>query len=167
MADAAAATPDDALAWARARHGRQLYGGRPYETHLLAAAEVLRDCGYGDDAVLVSAAYLHDTIEDTPAEHADIAREFGTRIADIVDAVSDPEGATRAERKAAAYPRIHALDDAVRVKLADRIANVEAGGPRAAKYLDEQAEFRARLFEPGVADALWARLDRALAALSR
>ncbi|HEY3615021.1 MAG TPA: HD domain-containing protein [Gaiellales bacterium] len=164
MTDEDAPEPERALAWARARHGGQCYGGRPYATHLLAAAEVLRDCGYGDDPVLMSAAYLHDTIEDTDAEHADIARAFGARLADIVDAVSDPAGATRAERKAAAYPRIRALDDAVRVKLADRIANVEAGGPRSAKYLDEQAAFRAELFRPGVADALWARLDRALAA---
>jgi (p)ppGpp synthase/HD superfamily hydrolase len=159
--------PERALAWARARHGGQLYGGRPYDTHLHAAAEVLRDCGHGDDPVLMSAAYLHDTIEDTGATHADVAREFGTDVADIVEAVSDPEGATRAERKAAAYPRIRELPDAVRVKLADRIANVEAGGPRAATYVGEQAEFRSTLWRPDEADAMWARLDRALAALPR
>jgi (p)ppGpp synthase/HD superfamily hydrolase len=167
MADDPPPDPDRALAWARGQHGGQLYGGRPYETHLLAAADVLRDCGYGDDAVLMSAAYLHDTIEDTPATREQIAALFGSRIAGIVDAVSDPEGDTRDEKKAAAYPRIRAIDDAVRVKLADRIANVEAGGPRAAKYAREQAAFRRALWRPGVADPMWARLERALALRER
>jgi (p)ppGpp synthase/HD superfamily hydrolase len=159
--------PERALAWAREQHDGQLYGGRPYDTHLLAAAEVLRDCGYGGDPVLMSAAYLHDAIEDTSATRDQIAALFGTRIAGIVDAVSDPDGDTRAEKKAAAYPRIRAIDDAVRVKLADRIANVEAGGPPAAKYAAEQEAFRRELWKPGVADAMWARLERALAALER
>jgi (p)ppGpp synthase/HD superfamily hydrolase len=159
--------PDRALEWAREQHGGQLYGGRPYDTHLRAVAEVLRDCGYGDDPALMSAASLHDTLEDTDASHGEIAELFGARVADIVDAVSDPEGATRAEKKAAAYPRIKAIDDAVRVKLADRIANVEAGGPPSAKYRDEQEAFRRELWKPGVADAMWARLDRALAVRER
>jgi (p)ppGpp synthase/HD superfamily hydrolase len=164
MSDDDQPDPERALEWARERHGGQLYGGRPYDTHLRAVAEVLRDCGYGDDPALMSAASLHDTIEDTQATHGEIAELFGARVADIVDAVSDPEGATRAAKKAAAYPRIRAIDDAVRVKLADRIANVEAGGPPAAKYPGEQEAFRRELWKPGVADALWARLDRALAA---
>jgi (p)ppGpp synthase/HD superfamily hydrolase len=167
MTDEDSPDPERALAWAREQHGGQLYGGRPYGTHLLAAAEVLRDCGYGDDPALMSAAYLHDTIEDTSATREQIAALFGARIAGIVDAVSDPDGDTRAEKKAAAYPRIRAIDDAVRVKLADRIANVEAGGRPAAKYAGEQEAFRRGLWKPGVADAMWARLDRALASLER
>lgn len=167
MADEHAPDPGRALQWARDQHGGQQYGGRPYDTHLLAVADVLRDCGYGDDAALMSAASLHDTIEDTDATYDQVTRLFGTRVADIVDAVSDPDGATRAEKKAAAYPRIRAIDDAVRVKLADRIANVESGGPSSAKYRGEQEAFRRELWKPGVADAMWARLERALAALER
>lgn len=55
----------------------------------------------------------------------------------------------------------------MRVKLADRIANVESGGPSSAKYRGEQEAFRRELWKPGVADAMWARLERALAALER
>jgi (p)ppGpp synthase/HD superfamily hydrolase len=163
MSNDIAPDPAAALALARDRHRAQLYGGKPYATHLEAAADVLRDCGYGNDPVLMSAAYLHDTIEDTPTTYGQIAERFGTRVADIVDAVSDPPGDTREEMKAAAYPRIARLDDAVRVKLADRIANVEAGGPKAAKYRGEQEAFRGALWKPGTADAMWARLERALA----
>jgi hypothetical protein len=42
--------------------------------------------------------------------------------------------------------RIRALDDAVRVKLADRIANVEAGGPMVEVYRREQEPFRGALY---------------------
>jgi (p)ppGpp synthase/HD superfamily hydrolase len=91
-----------------------------------------------------------------------IAERFGGRVADIVEAVSDPPGADRNARKAAAYPRIRELDDAVTVKLADRIANVQAGGPLREMYRREQAAFRENVRTPGVADDMWAYLDALL-----
>lgn len=160
--------PRAALVFAREYHGAQRYGKAPndvpYEAHLEAVAEVLRRFGYGNDGVLMSAAYLHDVIEDTCATRAELAERFGTRIADIVDAVSDPPGASRAERKAAAYPRIAGCEGAVIVKLADRIANVEAGGPMVDRYRAEQASFRAALQRDGVADEMWRTLNAELGA---
>jgi (p)ppGpp synthase/HD superfamily hydrolase len=157
-------TPDPAaaLAWGRKLHAGQLYGDKPYAVHLNAVAEVLRRFGHGDDPVLMSAGYLHDTIEDQDVTREQIAARFGARVADIVDAVSDPPGTTRSRQKAAAYPRIAALDDAVIVKLADRIANVEAGGAKVAMYAQEQASFRGVVHRPGVADDMWAHLDALL-----
>lgn len=85
-------------------------------------------------------------------------------MANIVDAVSDPPGASRAARKAAAYPRIAGREGAVIVKLADRIANVEAGGPMVDRYRAEQDGFRAVLRSDGVADEMWRALDAELRA---
>ena len=115
-------------------HAGQRYGHLPYSVHLDAVADVLREFGHGDDPSSMSAAYLHDAIEDQGVTREQIAERFGERVADIVDAVSDPPGADRNARKAAAYPRIRELDDAVTVKLADRIANVQAGGPLREMY---------------------------------
>jgi (p)ppGpp synthase/HD superfamily hydrolase len=154
--------PAAALAWGRTLHAGQQYGDQPYTVHLNAVADVLRRFGHGDDPVLMSAGYLHDTIEDQGVGRDEIAARFGGRVANIVDAVSDPEGATRGEQKAAAYPRIRALDDAVIVKLADRIANVEAGGPKREMYRGEQAAFREALRKTGVADDMWAHLESLL-----
>jgi (p)ppGpp synthase/HD superfamily hydrolase len=162
LSDQSAPDPLMAQAWARERHRGQLYGGAPYDTHLEATAEVLRRFGYGDP-VLLSAAYLHDTIEDTGATPEEIARLFGERVASIVAAVSDPAGATRGERKAAAYPRIALIPDAVRVKLADRIANVEAGGSMVAQYRGEHDGFRRALRTDGIAEEMWEHLDGLLA----
>ena len=154
--------PVAALAWGHELHARQRYGHLPYSVHLDAVAGVLREFGHGDDAVLMSAAYLHDAIEDQGVTREQIAERFRERVADIVDAVSDPPGADRTARKAAAYPRIRELDDAVIVKLADRIANVQAGGPLREMYRREQAAFRENVRTPGVADDMWAYLDALL-----
>jgi (p)ppGpp synthase/HD superfamily hydrolase len=110
----------------------------------------------------MSAAYLHDAVEDQGVEPQQIADRFGGGVAAIVDAVSDPAGESRKAQKAAAYPRIAALDDAVIVKLADRIANVEAGGPKVAMYAGEQAAFREIVRSDGVADEMWAHLEALL-----
>ena len=48
------------------------------------------------------------------------------------------------------------------VKLADRIANVQAGGPKRAMYRAEQPAFRGTVRTAGVADAMWAYLDALL-----
>jgi guanosine-3',5'-bis(diphosphate) 3'-pyrophosphohydrolase len=155
--------PTAALAWARELHARQLYGTAPYSVHLDAVADVLREFGHGDDPVLVTAAYLHDAIEDQDVTREEVARRFGERVASIVDAVSDPPGVNRRARKAAAYPRIRVLDGAVIVKLADRIANVRSGGPMRDMYRKEQAAFREAVQRDGVAEEMWASLDALLA----
>jgi guanosine-3',5'-bis(diphosphate) 3'-pyrophosphohydrolase len=162
MTDENSPDPRAALAWARELHADQSYGHLPYAVHLDAVAEVLRQFGHGDDPVLMSAGHLHDAIEDQGVTREQIAARFGERVADIVDAVSDPAGADRSSQKAAAYPRIRELDDAVIVKLADRIANVQAGGPKRAMYRDEQRAFRESVRTDGVADDMWAYLDALL-----
>jgi (p)ppGpp synthase/HD superfamily hydrolase len=151
--------PDAVLAWARELHAEQRYGDQPYETHLQAVADVLRRFGFGNRPELIASAFLHDAIEDQGVTSDEIATRFGDDVAAIVDAVSDPPGDERVQRKAAAYPRIRALDDAVRVKLADRIANVEAGGPMVEVYRGEQESFRGAVRREGVADEMWECLD--------
>jgi (p)ppGpp synthase/HD superfamily hydrolase len=80
-------------------HSGQVYGGEPgfdtraepYINHPKRVAARLREL-WAPEVVLV-AAWLHDTVEDTPATLEDIEREFGPRVRGIVDAVSrrDPE----------------------------------------------------------------------------
>jgi hypothetical protein len=80
-----------------------------------------------DDAEMIAAAWLHDTVEDTPATFGDIEREFGAEVralvADLTD-VSKPSDGNRAVRKA--IDRHHTAQASVRaktVKLADLIDN--------------------------------------------
>ena len=73
---------------AREAHKGQLRkdGRSPYVTHCVSAADITVDMGLDDDSIV--AALLHDIIEDTSLTHADIARQFGSAVADIVEGVT-------------------------------------------------------------------------------
>lgn len=127
------------------KHGDQKYSEFPYVLHLQMVESVLLRFGITDEDFR-TAAMLHDTVEDTDATVEEIASLFGDRVAAIVDAVSEPKGLTRREKHAIAYPRIRQNPDAIVLKLADRIANVEAGGKKIGMYVKEHADFRRALY---------------------
>ena len=70
----------------RAHAGQKRKAGTPYVTHCVAAAEICAEMGLDEDSIV--AALLHDCIEDTALTHDDIARQFGTEVADIVEGVT-------------------------------------------------------------------------------
>jgi guanosine-3',5'-bis(diphosphate) 3'-pyrophosphohydrolase len=127
-----AAAVEDAVRFAIGWHGDQRRPtGAPYLEHLLEALEVLvRGAGVRDKDVLC-AAVLHDVVEDTPCTTAEISERFGPRIAELVEWVTIPAvpGAQPAQKAAVkeAYLRrlADAPHDAILVKLADRVSNVQ------------------------------------------
>jgi (p)ppGpp synthase/HD superfamily hydrolase len=138
----------------------RLYGERPYWEHLAAVVAVLLRFGF-DDPVLIAAAWLHDALEDGVASFAElVALGLPPGVIAIIVAVSDEPGANRRERKRRTYPKIAALRRAVIVKLADRIANVEAALKKA-MYAREHGVFRAALYRPEhQLEGPWEYLDR-------
>ncbi len=70
----------------RAHSAQKRRDGSPYVTHCIAAADISVDIGLDEDSIV--AALLHDVIEDTSLTHADIARQFGSAVADIVEGVT-------------------------------------------------------------------------------
>jgi guanosine-3',5'-bis(diphosphate) 3'-pyrophosphohydrolase len=118
----------NAVAFAIRYHGDQRRPtGAPYLEHLLEALEVLvRGAGVTDPGVLC-AAVLHDVVEDTPCTVADLRREFGDRVANLVEWVTIPEsgGDKKAAKEAYLAGLKNAPDDAILVKLADRASNVQ------------------------------------------
>lgn len=156
---------------ARIAHAGQTYGADPYERHLADVVGVLGEVGI-DDPELLAAAWLHDVVEDTGVSSEDLAAEFGARVAAIVDAVSLRPDLPRQVARPDSWARAAATPGAVLVKLADRVANVRAGGPKVAGYRQEQPRFRAVLRagdagDPAGAAAaarLWEALDRAFSA---
>ncbi len=133
--------------FAEASHAGQSYDNFPYTYHLGQVVEMLKKFGF-DDPVMLSAGWLHDSIEDTNRNYNDIASEFGTEVADLVYAVTNEKGKSRRERNEKTYPGIRGNDRAVALKLADRIANVEHGainGGKEEMYKKEFAAFEAAL----------------------
>ena len=116
-----------ALRFAAERHRDQLVPGSelPYVVHVASvAAEVIAALAPDDDADLaMCAALLHDTIEDTGTQYAEIVAAFGARIADAVLALTK-DNATP-DPMADSLARIRAQPREVwMVKLGDRITNL-------------------------------------------
>lgn len=72
---------------AKAAHKNQFRrSGEPYIDHPVQIAYIAAELSM--DAVAISAALLHDVIEDTPYTFADIEALFGRNVAEIVDGVT-------------------------------------------------------------------------------
>ncbi|MGC2520093.1 MAG: HD domain-containing protein [Burkholderiales bacterium] len=117
-----------ALAFAAHKHRdqrRKDAQASPYINHPIALANVLRNEGGVEDAAVICAALLHDTVEDTETAPAEIEREFGERIRDIVLEVTDDKRLPRTERKRLQIEHAPHLSKAAKlVKLADKICNL-------------------------------------------
>ncbi|MCP4876384.1 MAG: bifunctional (p)ppGpp synthetase/guanosine-3',5'-bis(diphosphate) 3'-pyrophosphohydrolase, partial [Gammaproteobacteria bacterium] len=104
---------------------RRKYSNQPYQVHLQAVAELV--ASISDDPEMIAAAWLHDTVEDTPATLDDISEKFGVAIAYLVENLTDvskPSDGNRVIRKT--IDRKHSARASARamtVKLADLIDN--------------------------------------------
>ena len=70
----------------RSHAGQKRKDGTPYVSHCISAAVITAEMGLDEDAII--AALLHDCIEDTSLTYDDIAHNFGTAVADIVEGVT-------------------------------------------------------------------------------
>ena len=121
-----------ALELAHELHAGQVRKGKgvSYLGHLLGVASIVIDAGGSEDEAI--AALLHDAAEDQGGLEtlARIRAQFGTEVADIVEACSDtfesPKPPWR-ERKDAYLAHLEtASDSAVMVSLADKVQNAQA-----------------------------------------
>jgi len=104
---------------------RRKYSNQPYQVHLQSVAALV--AGVSDDEEAIAAAWLHDSVEDTPATLEDIEENFGQPVAELVEELTDvskPGDGNRAKRKAIDRSYIaQASPRAKTVKLADLIDN--------------------------------------------
>jgi RelA/SpoT family (p)ppGpp synthetase len=115
---------------AAAHDGQKRQSGEPYISHPVAVAQELADMHM--DAQAISAAILHDVVEDTEASLADIEDKFGAEVAVLVDGVSKLDQIqfrSRAEAQAESFRKMMlAMIEDIRVilvKLADRLHNMQ------------------------------------------
>lgn len=107
--------------------------GEPYIYHPLAVAEIaVNEIGLGTTSIV--SALLHDVVEDTEIELEDIEREFGPKIARIIDGLTKISGVFEygTSQQAENFRKmLLTLSDDVRVilvKLADRLHNMRTLG---------------------------------------
>ena len=116
----------------------------PYINHPIALANVLVHEGKVEDPAVLSAALLHDTVEDTETTPAELREVFGEKIAGIVLEVTDDKNLLKAERKRLQIEHAaHLTREAKLVKLADKICNVRdvANHPPAKWDLTRRREY--------------------------
>ena len=103
--------------------------GEPYILHPLAVAQIaVEEIGLGTTSIV--AALLHDVVEDTPTEISDIEREFGPKVARIIDGLTKISGVFEygtSEQAENFRKMLLTLSEDVRViliKIADRLHNM-------------------------------------------
>jgi guanosine-3',5'-bis(diphosphate) 3'-pyrophosphohydrolase len=114
--------------------------GDPYITHPLAVSTILAELGMNTETI--SAALLHDTVEDTDYTLAELRRDFGEDVAALVDGVTKLDKVKYGEAAEAETVRkmVVAMSRDIRVlviKLADRLHNM-----RTLRYLRREKQER-------------------------
>ena len=115
---------------AAAHDGQKRKSGEAYISHPVAVAQELADMHL--DSQAITAALLHDVVEDTEASLAQIEENFGPEVAGLVDGVSKLDQIqfrSRAEAQAESFRKMMlAMIEDIRVilvKLADRLHNMQ------------------------------------------
>lgn len=112
-----------------AHAGQVRHSGEPYVSHCIEVARILADLQL--DTTTVVSGLLHDIVEDTDITIEDVAREFGSEIAQIVDGLTKIANlplSSREERQVENYRKLllSIAKDArvILIKLADRLHNM-------------------------------------------
>jgi GTP diphosphokinase / guanosine-3',5'-bis(diphosphate) 3'-diphosphatase len=164
-----------AAAFAAQRHSAQRrkdVEASPYINHPLALAHLLASIGGVTDPMVLKAALLHDTLEDTETTYDELVEHFGEQVASVVAEVTDDKSLPKARRKELQIEHApHKSSAAALVKLADKTCNLRdvASSPPADWPIERRREYfdwARRVVDalPAVNPALRAAFDEAYAA---
>lgn len=162
----------EALCFAAHKHRRQRRkdeAASPYINHPIALMRLLSVEAGIEDPVVLCAALLHDTLEDTRTTPEELEARFGLAICGIVMELTDDKSLAKAERKRLQVVHAGRASRPARlVKLADKICNIReiASNPpvgweraRCREYFDWAGEVVAQI--RGTHEGLEALFDEA------
>lgn len=135
---------EKAIHFATTKHAGQLRKGTtiPYIVHPLETMIILRSMNA--DTNLLIAGLLHDTIEDTDTTLEEIAENFGTDVAVLVNGHSEDKSKTWEERKTHAIQELAKASRRMQMLvMADKVSNLRSIA----------ADYRA------IGDKLWERFN--------
>lgn len=97
----------------------------PYITHPLETAVIASLLT--NDAEVITAALLHDTIEDAGVSYRELETEFGSRVADLVAEESEDKSKTWLERKTMTLEHLKEASYEIKLlTLADKLSNIRS-----------------------------------------
>lgn len=118
----------DAISFAARAHRHQLRkdGQTPYASHPFRVCLIVRHVFGIDDVRVLTAAVLHDTIEDTTTDCDDLIAQFGADIAEWVAILSKDKRLPEEQREPAFIQAFCAAGPPVHIiKLADLYDNIQ------------------------------------------
>jgi GTP diphosphokinase / guanosine-3',5'-bis(diphosphate) 3'-diphosphatase len=119
----------DALKFAADKHVSQRRKGCdqiPYINHPIKVVHILYNVGRESNTDLLSAAVLHDVLEDTCTTEQELREKFGNTITDLVIEVTDDMTLSYDDRKRYQIKKAPALSAGAKmIKIADKIANIQ------------------------------------------
>ena len=147
---------DRALRFSASAHrGQKRMSGEDFVSHSIAVALILAEQLL--DTATIAAALLHDVVEDSDVRTEDIAREFGSEIAGIVDGLTKISSLTfrsSAEEQVENYRKLllSIAKDArvIIIKLGDRLHNM-----RTLEHLPPERRQPDRHWRPGRSTRRW------------
>ena len=142
---------EKAVCFAAAAHAgaRRKGKNRPYILHPLEAMTIVGSLT--DDEEVLAAAVLHDTVEDTPVTLAEIGREFGSRVAELVGAESENK---RPGQSAAGTWKLRKQETIEHLKTAGRDVRLICLGDKLANLRELARDYAA------LGDRLWERFNQ-------
>jgi len=114
----------------------------PYITHVVATAFTLMD--YTDDEDVIIAALLHDTLEDTDYTIDELQEDFGGKVKEIVETLTEPKNTPdrkytfKESKKVYADQLKKGPHEAVLIAAADKIHNLRT---MVEDYTDDHTRF--------------------------
>lgn len=136
---------EQALRAATILHKNQVRKGSvpiPYASHLFAVTMILQD--YTQDEDVFVAALLHDTLEDTDYTSNELKEDFGGKVRDIVESLSEPQDnkyksySWKEQKQAYAKKLKKASNEALLIAAADKIHNMRC---IVEEYMDDHNRF--------------------------
>lgn len=161
-------TIQEAAAFASRAHRHQVRkdGRTPYASHVFRVAFTVRQVFACEDTVVLTAALLHDTIEDTTTDYDDVHARFGAEVADCVAALTKNMALPEEAREAEYDARLARADWRARlVKLADAYDNLCDARTSAAGVEEKYFDRCLRALGLAGADRGRPEVDRAVRAL--
>jgi guanosine-3',5'-bis(diphosphate) 3'-pyrophosphohydrolase len=135
----------------RAHRSQKRRSGEPYISHPIAVAQILAELGVSP--VVIAAALLHDTVEDTEYSLDQLRTDFGEEITMLVDGVTKLDKVKYGDSAQAETVRkmVVAMSKDIRVlviKLADRLHNARTWGFMPAESARRKAQETIEIYAP-------------------
>lgn len=111
---------EKAIEFAQLKHkGQKDDNGYDYfESHIVQVVDILQQITA--DAEILSAGYLHDTLEDTDTTFEELVAFFGMRVASFVYEVTH---VGKKDHIGYSFPNLKSIS-AIMIKFADRLSNI-------------------------------------------